>query len=348
MKKTVTIHDVSERAGVSLSTVSRVLNDTTPVRPALRDRVLRAVDELGYTPNLAARTLKTNRSHSIVFMVPEISNPYFTETYRGIRSVAAERGYVSFLYEADDVEKVLQTIITRGADGVVLDAIYREASKEALVSAGIPFVQTNTPVDHADERHCIRINLYGATLSMIDYLHSMGHRRIGLITYMQKGFPLRERLRAFRAYAAGNGLRHPERYIAETVGVDKFAGGFQGIQTLLSRNPDITAVICMNDLVALGAIAGAESAGKHVPADISIVGFDNTSIAQYTNPPLTTTNIPTIRQGEIAARMLFELMEHPSADPYSVEIHTEIVVRDSVRRLDADVQSPESLKTLSS
>ncbi len=333
MKKTITIHDVSERARVSLSTVSRVLNNSTPVRPSLRERVLRAVKDLEYKPNFAARTLKTSRSHSIVFMVPEISNPYFTETYRGVWSVAAERGYVSFLYEADDVQRVLDSIITRGADGVILDAIYREASKDALVSAGIPFVQTNTPAHLTSDRHCIRVNLYAATLTMIEYLRGMGHTEIGLITYRPKGFPLRERLRAFRDYAHERGIANIDKYIAETVGVDNSAGGYEGMQTLLSRELGITAVIAMNDLVALGAIAGAEAVGKRVPDDVSVVGFDNTNLSQYTNPPLTTTNIPTIRQGEMAARMLFELMEQPDSDPYSVEIHTELVIRGSVRRL---------------
>ncbi|HUX49525.1 MAG TPA: LacI family DNA-binding transcriptional regulator, partial [Spirochaetia bacterium] len=129
MKNAVTIHEVSRRAGVSLSTVSRVLNDNANVNADMRERVLRAVEDLGYRPNLAAQALKTSRSRMIVFLIPEISNPYYTETYRGIHSVAQQRGYVTLIYEADDVDAAVHSILMRGADGVLIDAVFGNESK---------------------------------------------------------------------------------------------------------------------------------------------------------------------------------------------------------------------------
>lgn len=333
MKSAVTIHDVSQRAGVSLSTVSRVLNDRTTVNPDLRERVLQAVQELDYRPNLAARTLKTSRSRLIVFMVPEISNPYYTETYRGIHAVAEEHGYITLMDETADVEGSLRTILARGPDGLIIDAFHFGSSEKELNRVEIPFVLTNAC--RTVEGSSVRVDIYGATRRVLAYLHAMGHQRIGLIVSpITRTFAIDERERAFRADAAEQGVAHPERFIAGTVdNFDKYRGGYQGMRELLSRDLGLTAVVTLNDLVAVGAISGAESLGRKVPNDISIVGFDNAALAPYTNPPLTTVSIPTLRQGEIAAKMLFELMESSSATPYSLEIGTELITRGSVRRL---------------
>ncbi len=332
MKNAVTIHDVSERAGVSLSTVSRVLNDRSTVNPNMRERVLQAVQELDYRPNLAAQTLKTSRSRLIVFLIPEISNPYYTEIYRGIHSVAEERGYVTLVYETTDAREAVHTVIRRGADGVVIDAFYPSDSKEELLRAGIPFVQTNAPATLSSDRSTIRVDVYGATIEVIEYLRGMGHRSIGLIAGNAPGYPMDERERAFRAHAASHGTANPDPFIAGPVGIqEKYRKGYDGMRELLARGVGISAVITLNDLVAVGAIAGAESMGRSVPDDVSIVGFDNADISQYTNPPLTTVSIPTLEQGEIAAKMLFGLIEEPGAEPYSVEVRTELIIRESVR-----------------
>jgi LacI family repressor for deo operon, udp, cdd, tsx, nupC, and nupG len=333
MRRTVTIRDVSHRAGVSLSTVSRVLNDHSTVNPAMRERVLQAVQDLGYRPNLAARTLKTSRSHLIVFVIPEISNPYYTETYRGIHSVAAERGYVTLIHEATDVHAAIQSILNRGADGVVIDAFYTQESKDKLIQAGIPFVQTNAPASFSIEESSVRIDVYGAMIEVLDYLREMGHERVGVIDGNTITSAMDERERAFRAYAETHGIEDPNRFIVSTVrNQDKYGGGFSGIRELVARDVGITAIVALNDLVAIGAVAGARTVGLSVPNDLSVVGFDNTDIAKYANPPLTTVAIPTLKQGQIAAKMLFDMLDDPNEHRYSAQLHTELIIRESVRR----------------
>jgi len=335
MKNAVTIHEVSRRAGVSLSTVSRVLNDNANVNADMRERVLRAVEDLGYRPNLAAQALKTSRSRMIVFLIPEISNPYYTETYRGIHSVAQQRGYVTLIYEADDVDAAVHSILMRGADGVLIDAVFGNESKELLLAAEIPFVQTNVPARRNLNDNIVCVDVYGATLEVLEYLHSMGHTRIGLIDSRTCEGQMDERERAFRDHATSRGIVDSDRFIAKTVVVatDKYSGGYAGMRELIERNVGITAVITLNDMVSVGAIAGARSMGRSVPADISLVGFDDADIARYITPPLTTVRIPTFRQGEIAAGMLFDLIEHPDEPLRSVQIPTELVFRESVRRI---------------
>lgn len=332
MKNAVTIHEVSSRAGVSLATVSRVLNDHPTVDAEMRRRVLLAVKELGYRPNQAARTLKTSRSRLIVFLIPEISNPYFTEIYRGLHEVAATHGYITLIYEASDIDAAMREVLTRDADGVAIDAFYTKRTREALTRAGIPFVETNAPATLSSDKSSVRIDVFGATIELLDYLRSLGHARVGIIDSQERGGLIDERERAFLTYAGEHGVSDPRRFIVRTVGLkEKYGGGFRGMQELIRRNTGATAALCLNDLVAVGAIAGARSLGYEVPRDISVVGFDNAAVAQYANPPLTTVNIPTVKQGEIAAKMLIDLMDRPSEPRYSVQLQTELVVRDSVR-----------------
>ena len=335
MKNAVTIHDVSQRAGVSLSTVSRVLNANATVNPQMRERVLQAVQELGYRPNLAARALKTNRSRLIVYLVPEISNPYYTEIYRGIHSVADEHGYITLIYETIDENAAIQHILTRGADGVVIDALYGQTSKKKLLRANIPFVQTNAPAAQNTDESSVGVDVFGATFKVLDYLRDAGHRRIGLITSRPTDGVMDERERALRAYAAEHGLGDPSPDIARTVEPqEKYGSGFRGMRELLGRGLNLTAVVALNDQVATGAIAGAFSLGVKVPDDLSVVGFDNAPFAEFTNPPLTTVNLPTFKQGEIAVKMLLDLMDKPDEPRYSVQLQTELVIRGSVRNLE--------------
>lgn len=333
MKRVVTIRDVGKHAGVSLATVSRVLNEHETVNGEMRARVLQAVDALGYRPNLAARSLKTSRSSLIMFMIPEISNPYYTETYRGIHAVADTRGYVTLIFEAPDVNAAVSSILKRGADGVIIDAFYGKESKERLSHAGIPFVQTNVPANLSTSESSVRVDVFGATLEVLRYLRSMGHERIGLIDGNSGQTDIDERERAFRAYFEEQQFCDPKPFIASTVAnQDKYHGGYAGMRLLLGRELGITAAVALNDLVAVGAIAGARSLGLSVPGDISIVGFDNTDAARYSNPPLTSVSIPTFKQGQIAAEMLFNMLDEPEAHRYSVQLHTELILRESVRR----------------
>jgi len=333
MKESITIHDVGKKAQVSPSTVSRVINNTTRVSPKRRDQVLRAITELGYKTNIAARTLKTNKSLSIVCVVPEYSNPYFTEIYRGIQTEMNTNGYVTFLYEGTDAKNVINNMIMRGVDGVIFDAIYRKVMKTALTEAGIPFVQINTPAQYSGQ-NCIRIDIFNATLKIIDYLRLMGHTKIGLITYKANNFPIREKFRAFKYYAETKNIANYRDCISEQeFSSVKATQGYAAMKDFINRGIDLTAIIALNDFVALGAISAAIEYGLKVPHDISIIGFDNSEVAQHSNPPLTTVNIPTFKQGEIAAQMLIELMNSERAEPYSVELHTELIIRKSVKNL---------------
>lgn len=211
---------------------------------------------------------------------------------------------------------------------------YGNELKEECASAGIPFIQTNAPVSPSPAGRSVKVHVFGATLEVLSYLRSMGHRSITIIDSETRYGFIDERERAFRRYAADHDIEDPSPYVIHSIEAqDKYGGGYREMRELLARDIGITAALMLNDLVAVGAVAGARSLGLEVPRGISIVGFDNADIAQYANPPLTTVGIPTVKQGEIAVRMLIDLIRNPGEPGYSVQLQTQLIIRDSVRQL---------------
>jgi len=332
-KKAATIRDVSKAAGVSVATVSRVINNTGNVKKHAQDKVLDALKELNYKPNIAARRLKTNKSSIIFYLAPEMSNPYFSEIYDGVKSIANENGYTTFMNEVSDVKKALHTTITHGVDGVIIDALYMNKTADELKASNIPYIITNAPAQLEIE-NAVKIDLFKATTEVISYLQFMGHREIGLITYRPKKHTIRERLRAFLEYAERYNIEDYKSCIVEDISsTNQCRDGFEAMNLLMNRMPNLTAVIVLNDATALGAVSAITQRGFSIPNDISIVSFDNTNLSKYSNPPISSVNIPKYKQGQIAARMLLEQLQNKNTEGYSVTMQTNIIKRKSVADL---------------
>lgn len=327
----VTIIDVSKRAKVSVSTVSRVINGTAGVRPEPRQRVLDAVRELGFKPSYSARLLKTQKSYSIFILVPEINNPYFTDIYHGARIALESHGYMAFLLEASNPVEVCQAIVNRGADGVILDARYSDFAESILRAAGIPYTAFNTPAQF-ELPSSIRINLYETLIKLCTELYKLGHKNIGFITDRPVDEHPHDRLFAFKKAAEMSGRTfNPNLVIREETRENQFECGYRGFRRLLMNHPDVDAVIAINDLAAIGAMLAAREMGMSVPKDISVAGFDNSPAGRYSNPPLTTVNLPSGKQGELAAEMLLKTIDEPDTETYAITLDTEILFRESVR-----------------
>lgn len=327
----VTIIDVSKRARVSVSTVSRVINGTAGVRAEPKERVLEAIRELGFRPSYSARLLKTQKSYSIFILVPEINNPYFTDIYHGARIALEGHGYMAFLFEASNPVEVCQAIVNRGADGVILDARYADSAGDILKAAGIPYTVFNTPAQF-DLPNSIRINLYETLIKLCSELYSLGHENIGFISDRPVDEHPHDRLFAFKKAAELSGrIFNPDLLIREETLENQFACGYRGFKRLLKNYPDVDAVIAINDLAAIGAMLAAREIGLDVPGSISVAGFDNSPAGQYSNPPLTTVNLPSGKQGELAAEMLLKTIDEPDTETYSITLDTEILFRKSVR-----------------
>jgi LacI family transcriptional regulator len=301
-----TIKDVAERAGVSTTTVSHVINGTRFVSPELRQRILQAMEELDYRPNVLARSLRVGESKTIGLVVPDNTNPFFAEISRVIEDVGFNEGYSVFLCNSDGrVEKeqaYVRSLLSKRVDGVVF--ITAGGSTEPLKD----LTRHDTPVVVVDREVPLSLadlvllnNKMGGSLAT-RHLLDLGHRRIACITGPSMLTPSADRVRGYREAMEQAGIALDPQWIVQ--GDFRPSGGEAGMRQLLGLSEPPTAVFACNDLMAIGALHAIRAAGLRVPQDISLVGFDDIALAADLIPPLTTIAQPIAEMGEIAVRLL--------------------------------------------
>lgn len=334
-KKRPTQQDVARLAGVSQATVSYVLNNraTVSVPAETRERVLAAMQELGYVPNVTARSLRTSKSYTIASIIPDITNPFYPALQRGIQDVVQREGYDLILYNTDGArareEDCLRSIQQAGVDGVIVVLFNLDARDLfPLLERNIAVVRVEATAKAAGQLPLdnIYVDNVGASRTAVSFLLDRGYRRIAMLT--ARHGPGEARLRGYRLALESAGLAVDEaltRYVTFTED-----GGYRGMRDLLSSPQLPEAIFAANDLMAMGAMVAIHEHGLNVPNDIAVVGFDNISTAKLVTPPLTTINQFQRRMGERAAEMLFERMNAPNSySGRSVEQPFELVVRSS-------------------
>jgi DNA-binding LacI/PurR family transcriptional regulator len=306
----VTAHDVAARAGVSQPTVSLVLSGNPRARVAAktRERVVRAAEELGYRPNLLARGLVLRRSFAIGLVVPDLGNPFFVDVVRGAERVASASGYVLLLCDGREGTAAahLESLLTRQVDGVILDASGLAAAPEDLL-ASLNVVLIEEP---SQRLAWVGSDAEAAGRVAAEHLLALGHRDFGMVGPASQLHAFRMRERGFfRAVAgAGGQIRSPWlRRVPATV-----EGGAAAIKALLAQPERPTAVFCINDLVAIGALKSCLSAGIRIPGELSLMGCDDIEMARLVTPELSTVTVPAREIGARAARRLLQQLE-PSA-----------------------------------
>ncbi|MDE0546639.1 LacI family DNA-binding transcriptional regulator [Microbacterium sp. C7(2022)] len=322
--KGVTIADVAAHAGVSLSTVSRALNDNPTVDPVLAERVRASATELNYTASPLARSLVLGRTQTIAVVVPDLANPTFQEILRGVSRAAAADGYhvlVADSAESVDEERVLATTTRRRTDGVILCSPRMPQEELDRVAGGIrPAVVVNRT--GAGTLPIVRADYRAALGDQLAHLYELGHRRIVFLAGIERSVANTARLAAIAEFTDS----HPDVTITEVAGGVDFDGGARAAPTVLESGA--TAALAFNDLVAMGLLSAVQASGCRVPDDLSIVGFDDIPFAQYTSPPLTTAAVPALELGEQAWAAMHALLEGEDAAD-SVSLHPELVVRGS-------------------
>ncbi len=332
MGRTPTLADVARLAGVSTATVSRCLNSPDRVVAATRQKVQDAVHELGYAPNFNARALAAKRTNTIGAIIPTMENAIFA---RGLQAFQEELGrsgitllVASSSYRADLEEEQIRTLVSRGADGILLIGFHRDPKVyEFLKRQSVPFVVAWV-FDPNAKVPTVGFDNFSAMKAMADKVISMGHRRLSTITASPLGNDrASERLRGIYASMEEAGIPETELSIAESeYGIDE---GGAALQQLLSQPVRPSVVMCGNDVLAVGAIAKAKELGLCVPDDISVTGFDDIEIAKISSPALTTVHVPHRRMGTEAAKMLINLVS-ATKNQNSILIETSLVVRGSL------------------
>jgi LacI family transcriptional regulator len=331
--KPPTLEEIAHVAGVSRSTVSRVINNEPNVRAEVRQRVQQVVDEMGYHPNVAARSLAGQRSRILGVVIPETVNtvfvdPFFPLVLRGISdAVNAKEYFLMLSMVSRDMEEDFYGRALRGQmlDGVVVvSARVGDPLIPRLLHDQIPFATTGRRLHHPEVSYVDVDNVRGAHMA-VDCLLSLGRRRIATISGPLSMVPSLDRRRGYEAALRAAGLLINEDLIAE--GDFTEAGGHVAMQGLLSQKPD--AVFVASDLMAVGALRALHQAGLRIPDDVAVVGFDDAPVAAYTDPPLTTVRQPVYELGVTAVNLLLRLLENEVEGPLRTILTTELVIRAS-------------------
>ena len=302
-----TIRDVARAAGVSVATVSRVLNNHARVRTETRSRVAAAAHELDYTPNEVARSLITSRTHAFGVLLPDLYGEFFSEVLRGVDLRARRDGFHLLVSSShangDDLVEALRSMRGR-IDGLIVMA--PDVDTSALVKAAgtrLPLVLLD-PGLHVLGADSISIDNLGGAQAAVHHLLALGHRRIATITGPAGNADARQRLDGYHQALAQGGVAHEPGL--EVEGDFTEPSGFAAVNRLLRLAPRPTAIFAANDYMAIGAMSALSEAGLAVPRDMAIVGFDDIAMARYLNPPLTTVNVDLLDLGARAVDRLID------------------------------------------
>ena len=321
------LDQVARRARVSTATVSRVLNNSGLVKNTTRARVLRAVEELKYSPNLHARSLAGGRSRTIGVIVSNIENPFFLDIYKAVEEGAHSNGYELVMantdYSSERLVTSVRLMIGRRVAG--LAAIVSEMDSdliEELTGNRIPVVFYDVGAPRPNITN-IRVNYRRGMEKLTSYLHSLGHRRVGFVGHHATLGPINERLRVLLDSAG----QHTGLQVETAADTDTLEGGRRAVRALVAASPRPTAIVCVNDLMAVGALRELRERGVRVPEDVSVTGFDNVSLAQFCFPALTTVHIPRDQIGRTICECLMNVEN--ALRPHEFVIDPELVLRDS-------------------
>ncbi len=326
-----TIKDVADLAGVSAATVSRVLNEYPQIREPTRNRVLRAVEQLGYQPSRVARRMRSKRTSILGLILSDLGNPFFAAVVSGIEAVAYASGYSLLLCSSDEdpvrEEAYIHVLMAEMIGGLIISTTDENSTTcQALIDRGIPVVAMDRRLRRLNVDTVVVDNVRGS-YQAVRHLIGLGHRRIALIGGPPAVTTGRERQEGYLQALADSGLPIDDGLIK--VGDFKQESGYRQTQSLLQMASPPTAIFVANNMMTLGALNAIHETALDVPGDMAIVGFDDVPWAQSLSPPLTTVAQPTDELGKAAASMLLARIADSSGPVGEVKLDTRLVIRES-------------------
>ncbi|MBQ0986853.1 LacI family DNA-binding transcriptional regulator [Streptomyces sp. F63] len=330
-----TLEEVAARAGVGRGTVSRVINGSLRVSDQTKAAVEQAVAELGYVPNRAARALAGHRTDAIALVVPEaetklFAEPYFSDIVRGVGAELAETEMqllLTLIRTTKERQRFAQYLRAQRVDGVLVVSVHEhDPLPDLLEDLGLPAVLSGRRSDLESVSYVDSDNVGGAR-SAVAHLLAGGRRRIATITGALDMYVAQCRLDGYRQALRAAGMGSDGHLVAESDFTE--SGGRRAMAELLAREPRLDAVFAASDVMAAGALGALRAAGRRVPEDVALVGFDDSAIARHTDPPLTTVRQPIEEMGRAMARVLVEEIGSRTTAKRHVVLGTRLVRRDS-------------------
>jgi len=333
MPDRVTMADVAREAGVSLMTVSRVVNNKRDVSPATRQRVLKVIERLGYRPSGIARGLATRHTGTLGLVIPDVANPFFSDVARGAEHEAYAEGYNVFLCNTDEDPQrevaILQSLEDKLVDGVVLCSSRLDEGELRGVLAHHPaVVLVNRRLEgQGDGVGTVLLDDVRGGRVATQYLLDRGRRAVGFLAGPPASRSGRWRDQGYRAALAAAGLSYNPAWVRHCSPV--VDGGQEAARELLTAHPELNALFCYNDLVAVGALQACVELGRRVPEDVAVVGFDDIPLAALVTPPLTTCRVPRYELGVQAMRLLLDQIGGCPDECPEIVLRVELIVRTS-------------------
>ncbi|MBL3675764.1 LacI family DNA-binding transcriptional regulator [Paracoccus aerius] len=326
------MRDVAAEAGVAAITVSRALSSPDRVSPHLLEKVQAAAKKLQYTPNIAAGTLRSQKSRIVAVIVPTIAHSIFAETIQVMSGIFRPAGYHLLIghsgYSLEEEESLVTAFLARKPDAIILTGYTHSATTIDLIArAEVPLVEIwNIPDEPRDT--VVGISNFDAAQAMTRLLIRKGYRKIGYIGGPRENNDrVEQRERGFAAALQEAGLEVPERGIVRKP--LEFENGARALTELLSQNSELDAVFAASDILAIGVLMECQNQGIRVPEQLAVVGFDDVGLASYTSPPLTTVRVPREEIGRRAAQEVLKRLSGGSTEPRIIDLGFEIIERRS-------------------
>ncbi|RJX41261.1 LacI family transcriptional regulator [Paenibacillus pinisoli] len=333
----LTIKDIAKAAGVSVTTVSRALNGYDDVNERTRQKIKTIADQMGYSPNMAARYLISKKTNTLGLLLSNVTrdsskdNIAF-EVLCGINDRSGELDYDLVLFSTTPQKQTTKSYKTlcqeRGVDGVIIMGMrLDDPYLKEIVTSNIPCVLIDIQLEGPNVGYVTSDNTSGS-VAAVKHLLDSGHRHIAMINGHAQADVSILRLEGYKQALAEQGIPFDESLVVN--GRFSEQGGKEAASRILTSNPEVTAIFCASDLMAIGAIQGIKEMGKSVPGDVSVIGFDNIDLASYYSPALTTVHQHKYELGYHSAQVLIDMLENKEAT-HHVMLPTELIQRDSVR-----------------
>jgi len=327
----VTLEEIARASGFSVSTVSRALtNPNYPVNEVTRKRITEVARAMGYKPNMAARSLRTDQTNTIGIIADDILSPFVPPIIRGIQDYLREHDFLSLIVNSDwdpDIEQdAINALISRPVDGIVFAESSHLAINDNLRQSGKPYVFAHRLFGSTIANSVVPDDHYGAALA-VKHLVGLGHQRIAMIKGREGWHSASRRFAGYQAELAAQNIDFDPALVQQ--GDWEYEGGYSAARVLFAVASPPTAIFAANDLMALGAICAAQDAGLRVPQDIAIVGYDNREFTRIVRPKITTVSMPVYEMGHTAAKLLLNQIRNGQEDFEEIQIKGRLFIRES-------------------
>jgi LacI family transcriptional regulator len=342
----IKLEDIAKETGFSISTVSRVLsNSNYPVSEQIREQVLRVAETMGYEPNIAARSLRTDRTNTIGIIVDDLLSPFTPPIVRGIQDYLNKNGFLSLIvnsdWDPDQEQAAIKTLLSRPVDGIIFVEYSHQTTSDVLERSHKPRVFVHRLFGSPIKNSVVPDDYYGASLAT-GHLIGLGHRRIGYINGPENWHTCRARLSGYKDTLAAHGLSFEPSLVQP--GDWEIESGYAAAKDFLNLAERTTAIFAANDVMALGAIYAVQDAGLKVPEDVAVVGYDNRNFTKTFRPRITTVSMPVIEMGGVAAELLLKQIAEGRKEAEELKVQGQLIIRETCGAPEASrtQQEPDS------